>query len=155
MASIPLSTLQRKHHLIRDALGGMLGSWKRVEMVLVALRLQAYYDKPCYASARFLAGSAFANEKTWDRALAQLRKHGLVRVGHRTRRSGYRSTNSVDLTPLWQRLVRLLQQALYAATRIRDVRRWRAGCRIKVAVGDRRRCVTHEIEVFRLATAGP
>ena len=154
MASIPLSTLQRKHHLIRDALGGMFGSWKRVEMVLTALRLQSYYGKPCYASARFLAASALGSEKTWDRALAQLRVNGLALVRHRRRRSGYRSTNSVDLTPLWQRLLRLLQQALAAATRIREVLRARWGCRIKLAVGDQRRRMTQEVEVFRLS-AGP
>lgn len=154
MASIPLSTLQRKHHLIRDALGGMLGSWKRVEMVLTALQMQAYYGRPCFASARFLAGSALCSEKTWDRALARLRAHGLALVRHRRRRSGYRSTNSVDLTPLWQRLVRLLQQALFKASLTREILRGRWGCRIKVAVGDQRRRRTREVEVFRLA-AGP
>ena len=77
---------------------------------------------------------------------------GLVR--HRRRRSGYRSTNSVDLTPLWQRLLRLLQQALAAATRIREVLRARWGCRIKLAVGDQRRRMTQKVEVFRLS-AGP
>ena len=111
MTSISVSMLNVKWHLIRDVLIQQLGSPHRAEMVLRAMKLQAWYGE-CFASAHFLAGQAFRGEKCWDRCLATLRAHGLVKTRRRIRDNGQQGTNSIDFTLLWRYLVKVMGSLL-------------------------------------------
>ena len=82
-------------------------------MTLTALRLQSYYGRNI-ASARYLAASALASEKTWDRFISWLRDAGLARTSRRKREDGTLSTNLIDLRGLWYRLMRELKGLLWA-----------------------------------------
>lgn len=92
---------------LRGPLKALLGNWKRVEMVLEGMRLQATMGR-CFASARHLAGVAWANEKTWDRCLAKLRSHELVEVARLVRQDNTLATNLVDFSALWTWLLKLV-----------------------------------------------
>ncbi len=83
--------------------------WKRVEMVMAGLRLQATTGQ-CFAGARFLGASGFGSEKTWDRTLSHLRSLGLVQTTRLVREDGRQSTNLTDFSALWALLLRLLAQ---------------------------------------------
>lgn len=113
MNKVSLSQLNVKWYLFRDALIQLLGSPKRAEMVLGAMRLQATYGS-CFASARFLAGQAFSSEKSWDRLLRVLAEEKLVWKTRRQRPDGTLGTNLVNFLPLWQRLVKALGRILGA-----------------------------------------
>ncbi len=125
MSSIPVSTLLRKSPQVRPILIEILGSPKRANMALLAMRLQAYYGK-CYASAGFIAAETRACEKTWDRCLARMKATDLVKVRRRIRPNGTQGTNQVDLARLWQALLRILH-SLWNGVRYRALRSMRVG----------------------------
>lgn len=104
----PHEFLNRETEL-RGPLYKLLGNWKRVEMVLYAVRLQAVSGR-CYASAKTIADTAWANEKTWDRCLAKLRSLELVEVARLVRQDNTLSTNLVDFSALWTWLLGLLRR---------------------------------------------
>ena len=83
--------------------------WKRVEMVMAAIRLQATTGQ-CFAGARFLGASGFGSEKTWDRTISHLRSLGLVQTTRLVREDGRQSTNLADFSALWALLLSLLSQ---------------------------------------------
>src|SRR3990172_4602272 len=56
---------------IRWALKQLAGTWKRTEMIMEALRLQAGSGY-CYASAAYLAAAGFGSARTWRRLLDSL-----------------------------------------------------------------------------------
>lgn len=86
----------------------IVGSPQRAESTKTGLRLQALTGR-CFASARYLAASGLASEKSWDRNVSRLRKLGLVRTSRLYRPNGEQATNLVDLSALWALLLRLLQ----------------------------------------------
>ncbi len=94
---------------IRDILFDMLGTWKRVNMVMEGLRLQATQGK-CYASARYLASAGLANKKTWDRVSLLLRSQALISTARLMRPNRSLSTNLTDFSALWALLLKLLQR---------------------------------------------
>ena len=89
-------------------------SRQRAEMVLLALRFQSFYGR-CFTSAAYLAASAGANEKSWDRLLATLRAHGLVSTTRLKRADGRLGVNLIDLRGLWFTLIRRLGRLLFEA----------------------------------------
>lgn len=93
--------------------------WKRVEMVLEALRLQATRGK-CYASAKYFGGVGFASEKTWDRTIAWLRSHFLVSTERLYREDGTQSTNLADFSSLWALILAVLQDRGVTFERLAD-----------------------------------
>ena len=101
-------TLANQRHRIGLFLRAVLPSYKGVQMVVEALRLQGRYGG-CYASARHLAGRAGASARTWWRVLKLLRDNGLA-VTERlvNMASGRLSVNLLDLSGLWRFLVLLL-----------------------------------------------
>jgi len=107
MLRIPFSQLVVKWHFLRDSLICILGSPHRAEMVLGAMKIQAYYGE-CFASARYLGAQAFRGEKSWDRLLCRLRELDLVRTRRRIRVDGKQGTNVTDLTRLWEYLKKAL-----------------------------------------------
>ena len=83
------------------------GKWKRVDMAMAAIRLQATRGQ-CFASAKYLASHGFASEKTWDRCLARLRSLCLVWTERLYRPDGSQSVNLTDFSMLWALILRLL-----------------------------------------------
>lgn len=81
--------------------------WKRVEMMMEALRLQATLGH-CFASADYLASHGWGSRKTWDRSLARLRSHELVTTERLYREDGTQSTNLADFSGLWTLILKLL-----------------------------------------------
>lgn len=81
--------------------------WKRVEMVMSGLKLQATRGK-CFASAQYLADKGSGNKKTWDRCLARLRSLFLVWTERLYRSNGSQSVNLTDFSMLWALILRLL-----------------------------------------------
>ncbi len=93
---------------VHGLLCGLLGTWKRAEMVMEGLRLQATRGK-CYASARHLASAGFGHKKTWDRVLSLLRSQDLVTTARLMRLNRSLSTNLTDFSLLWSLLLKLLK----------------------------------------------
>ena len=89
-------------------LRALLHSPKQAEMVKKSLWLQAMRGVS-FASARYLAAAGLGSEKTWDRALAKLRKLGFVDTWQTSRANGDDSVNVIDLRKLWAMLLRLIQ----------------------------------------------
>ena len=85
-----------------------LRSPKKAEMVKKALWLQAMRGIS-FASARYLGAAGLGSEKTWDRALAELRALGLVDTWQTMRPNGDDSVNLIDLRKLWAMLLNLIQ----------------------------------------------
>lgn len=85
--------------------------WKRVGMVMEALRLQATRGK-CFASAAHLAQEAGGSRKTWDRTLARLRSLFLVSTERLVREDGTQSTNLADFSSLWALVLTVLQDRM-------------------------------------------
>ena len=100
-------------------LRALLHSPKQAEMVKKSLWLQAMRGVS-FASARYLGAAGLGSEKTWDRALANLRKLGLVDTWRTIRSNGDDSVNLIDLRKLWAMLLQLIQTT---ACRVQIVRR--------------------------------
>lgn len=97
--------------------------WKRVDMVMEGLRLQATRGK-CFVSASYLASHARANKKTWERTLHRLRSQALVVVEHLFRENGMQATNLIDFSPLWAVILSLLRGSLPKLERLSDGSLW-------------------------------
>ena len=93
------------------------GSPKWAEMLKTGLRLQAWRGYE-FAGAKYLAKSAQASEKTWDRCLHWLREQRLVASWRLHRLNGEQSTNLLDLTLLWRLLLKLLSRSVRAMERV-------------------------------------
>lgn len=93
---------------IEGLLFGLLGTRKRVAMVMEGLKLQATGGK-CFASARTLADKAGAHRKTWDRISAWLRSQALIQTARLMRKNRSLSTNLTDFSLLWALLLILLK----------------------------------------------
>lgn len=112
-------------------------SRRRVEMVFTVLRYQAFYGR-CFASAKRIAtenipcvprgpggprrrGSELYppgawREKSWDRLLEILRRHGLATTSRLKRDNGQLGVNSIDLRGLWFLLIRRLGRLLFESS---------------------------------------
>lgn len=89
--------------------------WKRVEMVMLGLKLQAISGK-CYAKARTFASVPFdqynqSSPKTWHRTVALLKDRELIRVARLIRMSdNTEAENLIDFAKLWKLIVSLLKK---------------------------------------------
>jgi hypothetical protein len=93
--SVPIDLFFAKYDILRDVVAGMfspLGKhrWKRVEIVMLLLRMSVYYQTKGYrqpfASAHWYAGNCFCSEKTVDRLVKWLKLQGFARVKRLRRR---------------------------------------------------------------------
>ena len=89
--------------------------WKRVEMVMLGLKLQAISGK-CYAKARTFASVPFdtynqSSPKTWHRTVKLLKDRELIRVARLIRESdNTEAENLIDFAKLWKLIVALLKK---------------------------------------------
>jgi len=90
-----------------------MGTYKRAAMVEKAIELQMISGE-CFCSARVLALAGEGCEKTWDRALQQVKGRGVVGVTRLSRRDGFDSVNLIDWRALWKMITSLL--ALHVGT---------------------------------------
>ena len=112
-------------------------SRRRVEMVFTVLRYQAFYGR-CFASAKRIATESIPyvprgpggsrhrgsgryppgawREKSWDRLLATLRRHGLATTSRYKRANGQLGVNLIDLRGLWFLLIRRLGRLLFESS---------------------------------------
>ena len=100
------SLLWSMHHFVNRDRG------KRVDALMLMLQMAVYYRGPIFPSARWIAGMSRCDEKTVDRLIAWLRTAGLIRT-RRLIRNGRLSTNSIDLSPLINKLRGLLGRVLF------------------------------------------
>ena len=121
---VSLKILMRDWTQIRGVLVGLLHidatkarageQWKRVEMVMLGLKLQAISGK-CYAKARSMASVPFDSHnqscpKTWYRTVALLKARGLVRVARLIREDdNTEAENLIDFAELWGEILKLLK----------------------------------------------
>jgi hypothetical protein len=93
--SMPIDVFFAKYDILRNVVAGMftdLGKhrWKRVEIVMLLLRMSVYYQTKGYrqpfASAHWYAGNCFCSEKTVDRVVKWLKLQGFARVRRLRRR---------------------------------------------------------------------
>ncbi len=140
---ISFRLLLRAESIIRPTLYQLLRvnqvhySRQRVEMVLLALRLQSCSGQ-CFASARYLSAHAMANEKSWDRLLAMLRSRGLVTTVRLLRANGQLGVNRTDLRGLWFALIRRLGRLLFeTGAKIFQViqSRWSLRWKVRLSTG--------------------
>ncbi len=75
------------YDLLREVVAEMFGNlgkqrWKRVEVLLLMLRLNVYYRAAGkgapFASAKWYAGNSFCSEKTVDRLVGWLKAQGFA-----------------------------------------------------------------------------
>ncbi len=149
---MPIDLFFAKYDILREVVAGMFGDlgkhrWKRVEILMLMLRMNVYYQAvgkgPPFASARWYAGNSFCSEKTVDRLVKWLKVQGFARIRRLRRRDteaawearnsrgysnerwydsklypdGFFSTNEIDLRPLIAKLVKLLGRALQLQVR--------------------------------------
>ena len=106
---LPLPGAVLKHwDNLYPVLRALLHSPKQAEMVKKSLWLQAMCGLN-FGSAKYLGAAGLGSEKTWDRALAKLRKLGLVDTWRTSRANGDDSVNLIDLRKLWAMLLKLIQ----------------------------------------------
>ena len=79
------------YDLLREVVGGMLDyRWKRVEVLLLMLRMNVYGQATGkgapFASANWYAGNSFCSEKTVDRLVGWLKKQKFAKVRRLRRR---------------------------------------------------------------------
>jgi hypothetical protein len=93
--SVPIDLFFAKYDILRSVVAEMfspLGKhrWKRVEIVMLLLRMSVYYQAKGYrqpfASAHWYAGNCFCSEKTVDRVVKWLKVQGFARVNRLRRR---------------------------------------------------------------------
>lgn len=126
LSALPRPELLLKHwDELYSILLKLLGTPRRAEMVKMALRLQVLSGK-CFASAKYLAGAGFSNEKTWDRCLAYLKSQGWAETERAKRPNGYRSTNVLDLRKLWALIM------AYLSSKASRIQRLSSGLWVKV-----------------------
>ncbi len=162
---ISFGLLLRAESIIRPTLYHLLRvkqaryTHKRVEMILTALRLQAFYGR-CIASAGYLAndpkrnkawrerrglptsvrssGPLCGDEKSWDRLLFILRSYGLVTTTRLKRDNGQLGVNLIDLRGLWFTLIRRLGRLLFeTGAKIFQViqSRWSLRWKVRLSTG--------------------
>ena len=123
---VPWKVLRREWNQVRGVLVGLLHvqrtkakageHWKRVEMVMLGLKLQAISGK-CYAKARTFASVPFdsynqSSTKTWYRTVALLKERELIRVARLIREeNNTEAENLIDFAELWALIVKLLKHA--------------------------------------------
>ena len=100
---MPIDLFFAKYDILRNVVAGMftpLGKhrWKRVEIVMLLLRMSVYYQAKGYrqpfASANWYAEHCFCSEKTVDRLVKWLKGQGFARVKRLRRR---------DTEALWEK----------------------------------------------------
>ncbi len=117
----------------------LTGSPRRAEMVERALVLQALcgqafpsaatlgwgdsvshttYDRGITHTVDTHARLKWRAEKRWDRCLAWLRVHHLVRTWRLNRQGGQQSVNLIDLSPLWDEVRKLLTGRVGPVSRV-------------------------------------
>ncbi len=79
------------YDLLREVVGGMLDyKWKRVEILLLMLRMNVYGHATGkgapFASANWYAGNSFCSEKTVDRLVSWLKEKSFAKVRRLRRR---------------------------------------------------------------------
>lgn len=111
---------------VRGVLWQFLGTWRKVEVVLLLLRLQVLCGG-AFPSAKWLAGQVKCSEKTVDRLVTKLRALGLITTRRRVRPAGSRTregvpldgkwgTNEISLTPMMKKL------ALFVGAYLKKIR---------------------------------
>jgi hypothetical protein len=93
--SVPIDLFFAKYDILRNVVAEMFSPlgrhrWKRVEIVMLLLRMSVYYQaKGCrqpFASAQWYADNCFCSEKTVDRLVKWLKGQGFARVKRLRRR---------------------------------------------------------------------
>jgi hypothetical protein len=108
---------------IRGLVFELLGTWKRTEMVMFGLKMQATRGK-CFASAATIASFGNGHKKTWDRLSAFLRSQDLLSTARLMRKNRSLSTNLTDFSLLWSLLLKLLKGTLPKLERLGDGSLW-------------------------------